>query len=310
MPTTVWLNGAFVDPAQARVSAFDAGFQHAVGLFETIHARHARPLHLWRHLARLQNSARELGLSSDLRINPLAEAITRTLEHSELPDARVRVTITAGDTNLLAAARTGETADPQATILIVAQPATTYPDAMFERGVIVGVAEPRLNPLDPTLGHKTINYWMRLRELQIASQRGAAEALFFTLSNHLAGGAVSNLFLVRQGVLYTPIARGEEPTDEGRALRSPVLPGVTRSAVFDFAKDMGAETEIRLLTISDLLDADEVFLTNSSWGVLPVVQVEGKAIADASPGPITRDLRARWLEALDAPPTPPEHRPA
>lgn len=298
MPTTVWINGEFIDPAHATVSAFDAGFQHAVGLFETIHARNGRAAFLWRHLARLQNSARELGLSSDLRINPLAEAINRTIERAELPDARVRVTITAGDTNLLAAARAGATDEPQATVLIVAQPATTYPEAMFERGVVVGVAEPRLNPLDPTLGHKTINYWMRLRELQIASQRGGAEALFFTLSNHLAGGAVSNLFLVKQGVLYTPIARGEEPTGDGRALRSPVLPGVTRSAIFDFAKDIGADTDIRMLTINDLLDADEVFLTNSSWGVLPVVQVEGGHIADAKPGPLTRDLRARWLDAL------------
>lgn len=301
MPTTVWINGEFIDPAHATVSAFDAGFQHAVGLFETLHAKNARPLHLWRHLTRLQNSARELGLSSDLRINPLAEAITRTIERAELPDARVRVTITAGDTNLLAAARAGSTDEPQATVLIVAQPATTYPEAMFERGVIVGIAEPRLNPLDPTLGHKTINYWMRLRELQIASQRGGAEALFFTLSNHLAGGAVSNLFLVKNGVLFTPIARGEEPTDQGRALRSPVLPGITRSAIFDFARDIGAETDIRMLTINDLLDADEVFLTNSSWGVLPVVQVEAGHIADARPGPVTRDLRARWLHALDNP---------
>lgn len=299
MPTTVWLNGEFLDPAQAKVSAFDAGFQHAVGLFETIHARNGRPAFLWRHLARLQNSARELGLSSDLRINPLAEAIARTVERADLPDARVRVTITAGDTNLLAAARAGSSDEPQATVLIVAQPATTYPEAMFERGVVVGVAEPRLNPLDPTLGHKTVNYWMRLRELQIVAQRGGAEALFFTLSNHLAGGAVSNLFVVKSGTLYTPIARGEEPTDSERVLRSPVLPGITRSAIFDFARATGLDTEIRMLTVHDLLDADEVFLTNSSWGVLPVVQVEAGHIAGAKPGPITRDLRARWLDALE-----------
>jgi branched-subunit amino acid aminotransferase/4-amino-4-deoxychorismate lyase len=295
MPTTVWLNGDFVDPDKARVSAFDAGVQHAVGLFETMRAQNGRVLHLWRHLARIQQSARELGLSSDLRINPLAEVVRRVVEKADLPDARVRLTITGGDMNLL----TGNdgNSEPQATILVVAQPSTKYPDAMFERGIIGAIAEPRLNPLDPTLGHKTINYWMRLRELQIAAQRGGGEAIFLSLSNHLAGGAVSNLFLVRGGVLLTPIARGEEPAERG-AIRSPVLPGVTRSAMFEFARTMGVETRIQMLSINDLLDADEAFLTNSSWGVLPLTQVEAKPVANAAPGEVTKRLRAMWLDAL------------
>jgi branched-subunit amino acid aminotransferase/4-amino-4-deoxychorismate lyase len=297
MPVTVWLNGEFVDPDKAQVSAFDAGIQHGVGLFETMHARDARVLHMWRHLARIQASSRELGLSSELHINPLAEVIRRAVEKADLPDARVRLTITGGAMNMLAGAAASDS-QPQATILVQVQPSTKYPEAMFERGIIAGIAEPRLNPVDPMLGHKTINYWMRLRELQIAAQRGAGESIFLTLSNHLAGGAVSNIFVVKGGVLSTPIARGEEPTERG-AIRSPVLPGVTRSAIFGYASTMDIETRIAMLSINDLLDADEVFLTNASWGVLPVTQVEAKPIADAAPGAMTRRLRAAWLEALD-----------
>jgi branched-chain amino acid aminotransferase len=304
MPTTVWLNGEFVDPAQARVSAFDAGLQHAVGLFETMRAKEGRTLHLWRHLARLQHSARELGLSSDLRVNPLAEVVRRAVERADLPDARVRLTITGGDLNLLATGAAQET--PSATVLVVVQPATKYPDAMFERGVIGAIADPRLNPLDPTLGHKTTNYWMRLRELQLAAQRGGAEAIFLTISNHLAGGAVSNIFVVKDGALLTPIARGEEPAERG-AVRSPVLPGVTRSAIFDFARALGVETRVQMLSINDLLDADEAFLTNSSWGVLPLTQVEATPIGRGEaggppgvPGELTKRLRSMWLDALTA----------
>lgn len=297
MPTTVWLNGDFVEPEQARVSAFDAGLQHAVGLFETMHAKNGKVLHLWRHLARLQQSARELGLSSDLRVNPLAEVVKRTVQRADLPDARVRLTVTGGDMNLLAGAASGER-EPQATIMVVAQPATNYPEEMFERGVIGAIADPRLNPLDPTLGHKTVNYWMRLRELQLAAQRGAGEAVFLTISNHLAGGAVSNLFLVKNGVLITPIARGEEPAERG-AIRSPVLPGVTRSAVFDAARAHGVETRVQMLAIADALDADEAFLTNSSWGVLPMTQIEAKPIGSGAVGELTKRLRAHWLDALE-----------
>jgi len=183
-------------------------------------------------------------------------------------------------------------------VLIVAQPATAYPEAMLERGGGAMIAEPRLNPLDAFEGHKTINYWRRLRELQRAAANGMDEAIFLQVTNHVGGGAVSNLFIVRAGALATPIARGEEDPSPA-ALRSPVLPGVTRGAVIDFADAMGVGCDKRMLAIDDVLDADEAFLTNSGWGVLPLVRVEGKAIGDGTPGEVTRSLREKWAEAVE-----------
>ncbi len=295
MPPLVWLNGAFMQPGEARIAAFDAGLQHGVGLFETMLAVGERVIDLARHVERLRESARALGLSEALRTGPLADAVRLCAKKASLDRARLRLTITGGDLNLLAA--TGRSpVDP--TVLISAQPATDYPPDMFDRGVAATIADMRINPLDPFQSHKTLNYWPRLRALQSAASAGAGEALFLQVTNHLAGGAVSNLFLVKHGALLTPIARGEE--DPG-AIPSPVLPGITRRRVIEAADSLRLGCATTMLSVSDLLDADEVFLTNSSWGVLPVVKVEAEAIGDAVPGPVTRRLRERWVESVNAP---------
>ncbi|MFN0132819.1 MAG: aminotransferase class IV [Phycisphaerales bacterium] len=315
MPT-IFLNGRFVEGDDARLSVFDAGIQHGVGLFETLlggvsnHQPWAMALDA--HLDRLTASARELGLSDRFRADALAKAVLATIARAGLPLARLRLTITGGDLNLLARPQTppANSAAPNSeppiappldpTILIVAQPPTVYPDAFFDRGISCVVGEWRLNPLDPLAGHKTVNYWARLRELQRAAAAQAGEALILSLSNHLTGGCVSNAFVVRDGTLITPLARGEEPdAAPGAVLRSPVLPGVTRAWVRDHAASLGVPVQARMVSIDDLLQAHELFLTNSSWGVLPVVRVERHQVADGTPGPLTRRFIDAWRTALD-----------
>jgi branched-subunit amino acid aminotransferase/4-amino-4-deoxychorismate lyase len=156
------------------------------------------------------------------------------------------------------------------------------------------IADAKANPLDPTAGHKTLNYWWRLRELQTAAGRGAGEAIVLQVSNHVCGGCVSNLFAVKDGTLVTPIARGEEQEIGGKgAIPSPVLPGITRALVLKEAKKMGLTVERRMMGIGDVLDADEVFLTNSSWGVLPVTAVEAEPVGSGEVGEVCRSLRER-----------------
>ena len=103
----VWLNGEFVDRDAAQVSIFDAGFQHGVGLFETMLARNGKIFRVESHLRRLANSAKELLLSERLRIEPLIEAVNLTLTRNELDQARVRLTITGGDLSASPGAGTG-----------------------------------------------------------------------------------------------------------------------------------------------------------------------------------------------------------
>lgn len=334
MGTVVFLNGAFFgtsdvgDPlpplADARVSCFDAGLQHAVGLFETmiggVHRQgvegsrsQGESIETWviqldEHLQRLDESARNLGLSDQLRIGALGQAVVETVSRSGLARARVRLTISGGDLSMLAAARGaaaggsgGQPRQVDPTVLIVAQPATEYPASMYEQGVNITLCDARANPLGGGEGHKTLNYWWRLRELQQASAKGAGEGLVLSVTNHVCGGCVSNILLVKGDSLLTPIARGEELEVAGSkatVLPSPVLPGVTRRWALDRADRLGLKARRQMLSLQDVLEADEVILTNSSWGVLPVRQVEGREIGSGTPGPIAAKLRAEWLALL------------
>ena len=288
----VFLNGSMVPQEQALVSAEDSGLQHAVGLFETMAARHGRVFRLDEHLARLARSAADLGLARDLDTLAWRDAVELTLRHNELDEARVRLTVTAGAATL---ARRPEPAPPAQTVLVVAVPPTVYDPAYFEKGISVLVAPPLANPLDPLSGHKTLAYWGRLRTLRQAAA-GAGEAIWLNISNHLASGAVSNLFLVKAGTVFTPLARGEEVKG---ALPAPVLPGITRAAVLQLGAELGIEARRQMLAIDDLLDADEVFLTNSSWQLLPVTRVEKKPIGDGQVGPWSRRLRAALLDQVE-----------
>jgi len=286
----LWQNGKFIEHDTASVSVFDAGFQHGVGLFETMLARNGRLFRPQKHVQRLLDSAKTLLLTDRLHAGPLAEAAQLTVEKNNLEQARVRLTVTGGDLNLLNASPDDR---PDPTILIVAQPPTQYPDSFFERGVLVVAAEGRDNPFHPMAGHKTVNYWPRIRALQMeAGRRGAAEVLWFTVTNHLASGSVSNVFLLKDGELITPTARGEE--QQGMA-PSCVLPGITRAAIFELAAAQDITIHRRTVDVQTLLSADEVFLTNSSWGVLPVVGVEENTIGDGRVGDITLQMREAWL---------------
>ena len=290
-----YLNGQMLDDAQALISSQDAGFLHGVGLFETMFAHHGRVFRLERHLARLKRSAAELGLAAEMDTAPLAEAVNQTIAESGLDHARLRLTVTAGTLSMLRG-EDGDALKVTQTVCVQASEPTAFAPGYFDQGVRVRLYGQGANPFDITAGHKTLNYWARLRSLRHAAAADCAEAIWLSVTNHLASGAVSNLFLVKDGRLLTPIARGEEKPD---ALPAPVLPGVTREAVIELSQAQGIEVEKRMLTVDDLLEADEVFLTNSNWKVLPVVAVEQKEIGDGHVGAVTQTLRQLIMKKIE-----------
>ncbi len=273
MSQYVLLNGRMMDADEASVSVHDSGFLHGAGLFETLRAYERTPFRYVQHLDRLLASAKALNLPVDAEMLPTLTDARRVIAENNLTDARVRLTVTAGPLRLDAL-----DAQPEPTVLLTAVPIKPYPPEFYAEGMTVMISDYRQSGSDPLCGHKATAYFARLCALREAQKKGCAEALWFTVANLLAEGSISNVFLVKDNVLRTP------PLD------TPVLPGITRAAVLELAREAGHKTEEIPLTINDLLDADEVFVTNSGFEVVPVVRVERRKIADEQPGPMTKRL--------------------
>ncbi len=280
MAEQVFLNDGLVDAGEAKISAFDGGFLYGAGLFETMRAGNGRVFRLDDHLDRLFQSAAVLAVNVDFDRAYVAEALSELLEANDLTDARIRLTVTGGPMTL-------EPEDRKCTLLITATKLAPYPDEYYQKGVMVTLSAYRQNPMDPTHGHKTTSYYSRLLALQKAHTLGGAESLWFTVEGYLAEGCVSNVFLVRDGVLLTA------------PIETPVLPGVARKTICELALEHGLPLEERSLNLDDCLLADEMFLTNVIMQVMPISSIERHEIGEGKPGQITLMLRERFLDYFD-----------
>jgi branched-chain amino acid aminotransferase len=279
-----YLNGELVESKGAAIAISDAGLLHGAGLFETMRAYGGVIFRLTDHLARLQASAEALAmfnLDENAR-QTIADDLSELLRRNRLTEARVRLTITCGD-----ARRPVQADGPSVpTVFASAVAIEPYPAELYEKGMTVLISVHKQSRLDPTCGYKTLSYLPRLISLREAQVRGCGEALWFTHENLLAEGAVSNVFVVADDVVKTP------PID------TPILPGVTRKVIMALARANQISVRETPLTISDLLDAKEVFLTNSIMEVMPVCRVERRVIGDEKPGPITRRLAELYCQAV------------
>ena len=174
------------------------------------------------------------------------------------------------------------------THLLITSPAfVPYPAEYYEKGVRVILTNFRQSSKDPFAGHKTTCYGPRLMALKDAHEKLATEALWFTTENALAEGSISNVFLVKDGALYTP------------PVTTPVLPGIARKTVIEIAEAEDIPCHEEPLGIDDLLKADEVFLTNVIMEVLPVVAVESHTVGDGNTGEIAKKLSRKYKQRLN-----------
>jgi len=280
------VDGKLVAESEASVPLSDRGLLHGAGVFTTMRGSGQRVFRLPQHLLRLRQSCQVLAIPLSADDQRLTDWIHQLLEANPLPASRVRLTVTRGSA---ATAR----------VFATATALTPYPAELFEAGAAVLCVEPyRLNPHLLTAGHKTLDYVDRLAALETARSRGAAENLWRDAGGRLQSGCVSNVYLVRQGVILTPPTNAElaEPATQAAygCPRSAVLPGVTRGLLLELARSFGIETHLASLGLTDAMEADECFLTNSIMGVMPVRCMEGRTIGDGAPGPVTRRLMAAY----------------
>ncbi len=278
MAEKVFLNDKLIDIAKACISVTDSGFLYGAGLFETMRSYNGVVFSLKDHLDRLFFSAAALSIKPPHR-KYINEAIYKVLKANKLTDARLRLTLTSGPMS-----ESEEQRRP--TLLITATKIQPYPVEYYKNGVLVVLCSFRQNPFEPTCGHKTTSYFSRMIALKWAHQRRAAEAIWFTVDNRLAEGCISNVFLVKDSVLYTP------------PIETPVLAGVARKTVCQLALKNSIELVEKDLYIDDCLSADEAFLTNVIMQIMPISSVEKHTIGKGEPGPMTKKLQKGYEELI------------
>jgi branched-chain amino acid aminotransferase len=282
MSAKVWIDGAPVEAGEARVPVFDRGFLYGDSVYEVFRTCEGRPFKEREHLERLERSAAGLEMTLPARAE-IERAIADTLAAAGEADAYVRVIVTRGAGELGLAP---EMADRPRLIVIV-RPIKLPPSESYAGGVavaIVGRSRSAPGAVDPQV--KSGNYLPSVLAVAMARKQGAYEAILCDAVGRITEGSSSNFFVVRGRRVSTP------------ALSGGLLEGITRRTVIDLLRDDGTAVDEAPLWPVDLRSAEEAFLTSSVRGVLPIVRVDGHAVGDGHPGPITRrvlDLYDREL---------------
>lgn len=254
------LNGLFVEGEQARLSCNDSSVLFGDSLFETLKAQASHILFFEEHLDRLELAAGLLQFPFDR--SRVRQAATATVERLAVPMARLRITLTRGPMNGLTLT-TGAAGN-----FVIS--AASYEEPSIEEhekgAACVFAPNRRVNALSHLPQMKRGNYADCLYAADYARRKGAREALFQTDDGSILEGATSNLFIVRGQTLITPPA-GEL-----------VLAGIMRRQVLLAAEELQLPNEVRPISMAELIEAEEVFLTNSLIDLLPVAQVEGQDI--------------------------------
>jgi branched-subunit amino acid aminotransferase/4-amino-4-deoxychorismate lyase len=269
----IWTRGTLIADEALRISVLDRTFEHGLGLFETFRTWEGHATLLDRHLERMSHSSRALNLGLKADDLPDKAAVDRLREANGVPgreDVRVRITLTGG-------ILTGSAPGYSSTLWMATEPLPSHPrigGARIVRSILV-------DPDDPLIRHKTLNYWRRRIEQDRSANDFAEEVLCVTPDRLICEGTRSNLFLVSAGRLITPGAKGA------------LLDGVMRRVVIERARCCGIKVVEGPVSLDAIALADEAFLTNSVRGILPISRLLHAEMP--APGPLTQRV---WDEVF------------
>lgn len=282
------LNGELVDREAATVHVDDRGFRYGDGAFETCRAYGGEIFRWERHRRRLEATCETLGMAGAVP-DDLGDRIDETLAANDLADAYVRVSVTRG----VQAGKLTPREDVDPTVVVVTKPlprgGLDGEDVWEAPAVVQSVVTRRIPDAALPVEAKTHNYLngilARLELRRAASDEYSPdEALMRDTEGYVAEGATSNLFFVDDGVLKTP----EEGT---------LLPGITRETVIELADEEDFPVRTGRYTLEDVRNADEAFLTNTTWEVRPIERLDGIEIGG---GPLTTLLSRLYDELVEA----------
>jgi branched-chain amino acid aminotransferase len=279
----VFLDGQWLDKTTAKISVFDHGLLYGDGVFEGMRVYAGKTFRLREHVDRLYDSAQAILLTIPMTREEMISITEEGVRRAALQEGYLRHIVTrgVGDLGL----------DPRkcsrASVVIIFDSIAVWPPERYEQGLTLVTAGTPINQreaLSPRV--KSLNYLNHIMAKIEASNAGADDAIMLDATGHIAEATGMNLFLWKQGALYTP------------AVYAGLLRGVTRDVILDLAREAGHRVVETLLNRYDLYTAEEAFLTGTAAEVAPIRMVDGRLIGAGKPGPVTRDLRTRFQQLV------------
>lgn len=269
-----YVGGQWVHPNEAALSVNDIAVLRGYSVFESLRTYDRRPFHLDEHLNRLYYSAELIEMAIPWPREHIGDMVREIIERNTYWHAAIRLLVTGGESE------DGILPSAPPELIVMITPLGERDMERFAKGYkLITSALQRVSP-----EAKTTNYIAAVRALKEAALRGANDALFVNEQGHVLEATRSNFFIFLGDTLVTP--------------REGVLIGITRNVVLELARGRFAIEE-RPILMTELLAADEAFITSSSREITPVVQIDERAIADGKSGPRTYELEQRFIEMIE-----------
>ena len=282
----VYIDGVFYPKSQAKVSVYDHGLLYGDGVFEGIRAYNGIVFKLKEHIRRLYRSAHALMLKIPLSEDEMTQAVVETLRKNSLRDAYIRLIVTRGEGDLGLDPRKC----PKPSVIIITDTISIMSSEAKEKGISTVISWVRRHPVDTTTHEiKSLNYLNSVLAKMEATAYGADEAIGLDKNGIVAEGVGENLFVVKDGKLFTP------PSSTG------ALAGITAKLATEFAKNLGFSVTEANMTPFQLFTANELFFTGTAAEVVPIREVNRRQIGNGKPGPVTKKLMAAFEKATNNP---------
>ncbi|MAX67163.1 MAG: branched-chain-amino acid aminotransferase [Halobacteriovoraceae bacterium] len=278
--STININGDIVKPEEAKISIFDRGFLYGDSIYEVLHSTQRRIVFLDDHISRLYHSANLLSMNIYYQQQDIIEQIMKTLKASNLDEAYIRIILTRGESIL--------SLDPTKSFtnnfVIIVRPRLIPPKKFYNEGMnlyIPHIIRNDIKAVNPNA--KSGNYLNNVMALSEARKYGADDAVMINQNNEVTEGTNFNIWMIKDNIVYTP------PVSTG------LLKGITRQKIIDICQEKNIELSLSAFQKEDLLKAQEVFITSSSRGIMPVKQINQVIYGEnISSWPLTKKLMQHY----------------
>jgi len=279
----IYIDGKFYPKSEAKISVYDHGFLYGDGVFEGIRAYNGIVFKLKEHIDRLYRSAHAIMLSIPLTKQEMTQAVLDTLRKNQMKDAYIRLVVSRGIGDLGLDPRKC----PKASVVVIADTIQCKAINAQETGITTIFSWVKRNSVDATTHEiKSLNYLNSILAKIEANAYGVDEAMCLESNGYIAEGVGENVFIVKNGELFTP------PTSTG------ALSGVTAEVVSGIATGLGIKVNITNLTPFMLFTAEEAFFTGTAMEMTPIREVNKRVIGEGKPGSITKILMVEFQKVI------------